>query len=194
MTVERSKITGVVLAGGRARRMGGEDKGLMHYHGRPLVSYSLDALRQVSDIILINANRNLEDYAHFGYRVITDLNDNFDGPLAGLLSAMRSAQTQYVLTVPCDCPCIDGLLLGRLYDNLLAEQAEICTATDGERLHPVFLMADCRLADDLAAYLASGQRKMQTWLKSTKLALADYSDCPELFVNINTIEELTKME
>ena len=191
MTDERAKITGVVLAGGRARRMGGEDKGLLPYRGCPLVSYALHALQQVAGTLLINANRNREEYARFGYPVIPDLTDTFDGPLAGLLSAMRSAQTDYVLTVPCDCPHVDGLLLSRLYDTLIAGQAEICTAFDGERLHPVFLIAECRLADDLADYLASGQRKVETWLRSHKLALADYSDRPELFVNINTREELT---
>ena len=191
MIDERANITGVVLAGGRARRMGGEDKGLVVYHGRPLVAYALDALRMVTGTILINANRNLEKYAHFGYSVIEDLTESFDGPLAGLLSAMRSAQTEYVLTAPCDCPHVDGALLGRLYDSMLAEEAELCAAFDGERLHPVFLIAQCRLADDLAAYLASGQRKMETWLKSHQLALADYSDHPEMFVNINTREQLT---
>jgi len=194
MTDERAKITGVVLAGGRARRMGGEDKGLMLYRGRPLVSYALHALQQVAGTVIFNANRNREEYARFGYPVIPDLTDTFDGPLAGLLSAMRSAQTEYVLTVPCDCPHVDGLLLSRLYGTLIAGQAEICTAFDGERLHPVFLIAKRCLADDLADYLASGQRKVETWLRMHKLALADYSDRPELFVNINTREELTKPE
>ena len=191
MTEQRANITGVVLAGGKARRMGGEDKGLVVYRGRPLVAYALDALRMVTGTILINANRNLDKYAHFGYSVIEDLTESFDGPLAGLLSAMRSAQTEYVLTAPCDCPHVDGALLGRLYDSMLAEEALLCAAFDGKRLHPVFLIAQCRLADDLAAYLASGQRKMETWLKSHHLALADYSDHPEIFVNINTREELT---
>ena len=190
MTEERANITGVVLAGGRARRMGGEDKGLVVYRGRPLVAYALDALSLIAGTILINANRNQEEYARFGYPVIEDLTDSFDGPLAGLLSAMRSAQTEYVLTVPCDCPQVDGALLGRLYTSLLDEDAELCAAHDGDRLHPVFLIAKCSLARDLADYLASGERKVETWLRSHQLALADYSDYPEMFVNINTREEL----
>ena len=191
MTDERENITGVVLAGGRARRMGGEDKGLVVYRGRPLVAYALDALSLIAGTILINANRNQEEYARFGYPVIEDLTDSFDGPLAGLLSAMRSAQTEYVLTVPCDCPQVDGALLGRLYTSLLDEDAELCAAHDGNRLHPVFLIAKCSLIGDLADYLASGERKVETWLKSNQLALADFSDHPEMFVNINTREELT---
>ncbi len=170
--------------------MGGEDKGLLQYRERPLVAYALDALRLTAGTILINANRNQQEYARFGYPVIADLTNSFDGPLAGLLSAMQAAQTEYALTVPCDCPQVDGALLGRLYLRLLDEQSDLCTAHDGERIHPVFLIAKCSLAGDLADYLASGQRKMETWLRSHKLALADYSDHPELFVNINTREEL----
>jgi molybdopterin-guanine dinucleotide biosynthesis protein A len=174
--------------------MGGEDKGLMLYRGRPLVAFAVDALRQVAGTILINANRNGQEYARFGYPVIADLTNSFDGPLAGLLSAMRSAQTDCVLTVPCDCPFVDGALLGRLYSRLMETGSEVCVAHDGERIQPVFLLAKRRLAGDLAVYLESGQGKVETWLRSHPLALADYSDHPELFVNINTREELRTSE
>jgi len=194
MTEERANITGVVLAGGRARRMGGEDKGLVVYRGRSLVAYALDALSLIAGTILINANRNQDEYARFGYPVIEDLTVSFDGPLAGLLSAMRSAQTEYVLTVPCDCPQVNGALLGRLYTSLLDEGAELCAAHDGNRFHPVFLIAKCCLANDLADYLASGERKVETWLRSHQLALADFSDHPEMFMNINTREELQRFQ
>jgi FdhD protein len=194
MIAERAKITGVVLAGGRAKRMGGADKGLLPFKGRPLAAYALDALKAVVGSILINANRNQKEYAVFGYPVIADATGAFDGPLAGLFSAMQHADTPYVMTVPCDSPLIDGALLERLYRTLQAENAEICAAHDGERLHPVFLIAERRLAPSLEAYLATGQRKIDLWLKRHKLALADYSDHPELFANVNTPEELAALE
>jgi len=194
MTDERAKITGVVLAGGRGRRMGGVDKGLMEYRGRALVAYALDALKQVAGTVLINANRNLEAYAGFDVPVITDQTDSFDGPLAGLLSAMRATHTEYVLTVPCDSPWVNGELLGRLWLKLQNEAAEICVAHDGERMQSVCLIAQRNLAGDLEAYLASGQRKVETWLNLHKLVLADFSDHPEWFANINTAAELAKWE
>lgn len=190
MTDERAKITGIVLAGGRGRRMGGVDKGLMEYRGRPLVAYALDALKQVAGTVLINANRNLEAYASFGVSIITDQTDSFDGPLAGLLSAMQATQTEYVLTVPCDSPWVNEELLGRLCLKLQDEGAEICAAHDGERMQSVFLIARRSLAADLEAYLASGQRKVETWLNLHKLMLVDCSDHPKWFTNINTQEEL----
>ena len=191
MNKESEQITGVVLAGGRARRMGGADKGLLQFRGRPLVAYALDALRQVTGTILINANRNQADYARFGYPVIGDLTDRFDGPLAGLLSAMQAAQTDYVLTLPCDCPNVDGALLSRLYASLTSAGAEVCAAHDGERLQSLVLIVKRELHGDLAQYLASGQRKVETWLRMHTLAVADYRDHPELFANLNTLEDFT---
>jgi FdhD protein len=194
MISERSKMTGVVLAGGRARRMGGTDKGLIPFRGRPLVAYALEALDAVAGRILINANRHRDEYARFGYPVVADATDRFDGPLAGLLSALRVAETPYVLTVPCDSPRMSGRLLGRLWTTLQESGAELCAAHDGERLHPVFLLAERRLMDDLERYLASGERKIDRWLHRHRLALADFSDHPELFANVNTPEELAELE
>ncbi len=194
MILERAKITGVILAGGRGRRMGGQDKGLIRFRGSPLASYALEALDSVAAHILINANRNREAYARFGYPVVSDRTDSFDGPLAGLLSAMRAAETPYVLTVPCDSPLVTGQLLERLCRTMQETGAELCAAHDGERLHPVFLLAERCLADSLDRYLAKGQRKIDLWFEQHRLALADFSDHPELFANINTPEELAALE
>lgn len=194
MIFDRAKITGVVLAGGRGRRMGGEDKGLLPFRGKPLVAYALAALETVAGHILINANRNREAYARFGFPVVADHSDGFDGPLAGLLSAMRAAETPYVLTLPCDSPLVSGGLLRRFPARLAETSAELCVAHDGGRSHPVFLLAERRLADDLEAYLAQGERRVQTWLDRHKPAWVDCSDHPEVFANINTPEDLAALE
>lgn len=191
---DRNRLTGVVLAGGRARRMGGQDKGLIPFRGRPLVAYALEALDAVAGRILINANRNREQYARFGYPVVGDAGDGFEGPLAGLLAALRAAETPYVLTVPCDSPLVAGPLLARLWTRLEAAGAEIAVAHDGAWLQPVFLLAERGLAEDLAAYLAGGGRKIDTWLHTRRLAITDFSDHPELFTNLNTPEELAELE
>lgn len=194
MTLTPSFITGVVLAGGQARRMGGRDKGLLPFHGRPLVTYGLEALETLADTVLINANRHPEAYRALGYPVIQDESTTFDGPLAGLLSAMRAATTPYVLTVPCDAPLMTGHELARLRVPFGGPHPPaLCAAHDGERLHPVFLLAESGLADDLAAYLARGERRVEAWLRRHRLALADYSDRPELFANLNTEEELAAL-
>ena len=107
-------ITGIVLAGGLGRRMGGVDKGLVDFLGKPLVAHVIQRLNPQVDEILINANREIDRYAAFGHPVIQDDIEGFAGPLAGLHKGMREAKHPYVLTVPCDSPLLPMNLVGRL--------------------------------------------------------------------------------
>ncbi len=187
-------ITGMVLAGGLARRFNSEDKGLIPLLGRPLVSYALEAMVQVADSVVINANRNQSLYEILGYPVIPDLDQSFSGPLAGVLSVMRQADTELVFSVPCDCPLINAEILLRMIQTLVDEQADCCIPDDGERVHPVFLLIRTALQDDLAAYLNSGERKIDRWLETHKLVKADCSDQPDIFLNVNTPEQLIDLQ
>lgn len=194
MSNRRAKITGVVLAGGLARRMGGGDKGLILFVGKPLVSYSISAIEPVVDQVIINANRNHEEYLRFGYPVIADHNAAFDGPLAGLMSVMNQCESEFILTIPCDCPLIDAQILERMVDALESEPADCFVACDGHRIHPVVLLINRRLKDSLEQYLDSGQRKIDRWFKQHLWRQVDYSDRPGVFRNINTPEELAQLE
>lgn len=187
-------ITGVVLAGGLARRMEGADKGLIFFKSSPLVKYALDSLKPLCDQVYINANRNHESYQALGFPLITDLNDDFNGPLAGILSAMSVAKTPYVMCVPCDCPLIDADLLERLLDPVRRYKCDGSVVHDGERLHPVFLLLDCGLKDSLEEYLNRGERKIDLWLAQHKIIEVDYSDEAKRFKNINTSEDLLMLE
>lgn len=187
----RPSVTGVLLAGGQARRMGGIDKGLANYRQQPLISYALTILKPQVDALLINANRNTESYQAFGYPVIADCLEHFCGPLAGMLSAMQAVETDYILTVPCDSPSISPQLRQRLMESLILEQADIAVAHDGERLQPVFSLISCRLKDELSTYLAEGGRKIDMWFERYKLAVVDFSDQQDSFINFNHLEDLT---
>lgn len=192
--VVRSEITGVVLAGGRATRMGGEDKGLLRVAGRPMVEHVLRALRpQVSDL-LINANRNLERYREFGVTVVSDFIEGYCGPLAGMASAMKVARTAYVLTAPCDSPFLSEDLAARLHRGLVRDGARIAVADSGERLEPVFALLDRTLLPSLLAYLDAGERKIDRWYAQHPMTRVDFSDEPGMFNNLNTPEELAAAE
>jgi molybdopterin-guanine dinucleotide biosynthesis protein A len=107
---KRADITAVILAGGKARRMEGEDKGLIELHGRPLIDYIIAGLRPQVGGILVNANRNLERYGTFGYPVIGDMLGDYFGPLVGMATGMQAADTPLLMTVPCDSPFVpEGL-------------------------------------------------------------------------------------
>jgi molybdopterin-guanine dinucleotide biosynthesis protein A len=190
----QSKVTGVILAGGLARRMNNQDKGLVNYKGRPLVSYAIAALSAVADQSLINANRNREHYQAFGLPVIADQTDSFDGPLAGVLTAMLYTDAGVLVVMPCDTPLIKAEHLQKLLAARAENDADVAVAFDGVRLHPVFLAIKTSLKTSLQDYLASGQRKMDRWLEQQNSVQADFSNEPEIFVNVNTPAELSELE
>lgn len=190
----KDRIAGVILAGGRAQRMGGRDKGLLPLAGRPLAAYAVHSLRPQVGEIIINANRNIEDYQALGYRVVSDCIGEFCGPLAGMLSAMNGTDADYLLTAPCDSPLLPADYARRMFAALAREAAELSVAHDGERLQPVFALLSVRLLASLRDYLEKGERKIDRWFASHHMVLTDFSDNPRMFRNINTPEELAVLE
>jgi molybdopterin-guanine dinucleotide biosynthesis protein A len=188
--VTRADITGVILAGGRGRRLGGVDKGLQDLQGRPLVQWVLERLAPQVDTVLINANRNLTRYAAFGCRVLPDTIPNFAGPLAGLHVALAQAATPLVVSVPCDSPFLPADLVPRLHAALLAQDAELAVAHAGGRAQRAFCLARRDLLPRLDAFLAAGERKLGLWHDSLRVAAANFDD-DAAFANFNTPEEFT---
>lgn len=187
-------ISGLVLAGGLARRMGGIDKGLVVLAGKPMIEHVLAGLAPQVGRVLINANRNLEQYGGYGYEVVSDTLEGYLGPLAGALSALEVIDTEFLLTVPCDSPLVAPDLAGRMYAALRLGQADLAVAHDGRRQQPVFLLLKRGLAADLEAYLASGERKIDRWFARHRVAEADLSDRPDSFINVNEPEERQRLE
>lgn len=190
----RPDITGVILAGGRSQRMGGEDKGLVRIDGRPMVDHIIRALSPQVGPLLINANRNLDDYRGFGYPVIPDIMGDFYGPLVGMASALQVTETDYLLCVPCDSPLLPHNLAQALYGALHARQAEIGVAHDGSRMQPVFALLRRDLLADLLTYLEAGGRKIDTWYAQHRLVIVDFSDRADTFFNVNTQQERRMLE
>jgi molybdenum cofactor guanylyltransferase len=187
-------ITAVILAGGKARRMDGQDKGLITLHGRPMVDYIIRALQPQAGHILINANRNAEQYAAFGLPVIADMLGDYLGPLVGMASGMNATDTSYIVTAPCDSPFIPDNLVEMLCRALAENEADISVAHDGERMQPVFALLRCSLLPGLLAYLDEGGRKIDTWYGQQRLAQADFSGSPDTFLNLNTPEDKVILE
>ncbi|HXK56765.1 MAG TPA: molybdenum cofactor guanylyltransferase MobA [Gammaproteobacteria bacterium] len=189
MTINRDQITAVILAGGKGRRMGGQDKGLLELKGRPLIKHVLSAIAPQVGTVIINANRNLNRYAGFGYPVVRDDLQGFQGPLAGFAAAMAAATTPYILTMPCDGPLLPVGYARTMADALESSGAELAVAHSGERLQPVHALLCRSLEPSLLAYLESGDRKIDLWYRDHRMAIADFSHCPEAFRNINTPDE-----
>jgi molybdenum cofactor guanylyltransferase len=186
----KSDVTGVILAGGQARRMGGQDKGLVMLDGKPMVEIIIDVFKPQTTKLLINANRNHDRYSQYGLELVADELSGYCGPLAGMASALKAINTDYMVTAPCDSPFIPLDLVQRLADALENKSTEISVAHDGERIQPVFCMLKKTLLQSLTDYLAAGERKIDRWFKQHDFAIADFSDKPETFDNINTLEDV----
>jgi molybdopterin-guanine dinucleotide biosynthesis protein A len=202
MSIPTDQITGLLLAGGRGMRMGGADKGLQVLHGDPLALHVLKRLAPQTGALLISANRNAPRYAELGApfnaTVIADTLPDFPGPLAGLLAGLRATRTGYMLSAPCDTPALPVDLAARLADALDAERADIATVTTSNAqheisIHPVFALIRTTLADDLAAFLDAGERKVRAWYARHKTVEVAFAD-ERAFYNVNSLQELADLE
>lgn len=183
-------ITGVVLAGGQGRRMGGVDKGLQLLRGKPMAQHVIERFAPQVDELLINANKNIEQYQSLGHGVIPDAIGGFAGPLAGLHRGLSEATHGLVATVPCDSPFLPADLIARLYAALKAHQAELTVARTGDQPHPVFCLCRKSVLPGLTQFLENGGRKIDAWYAALKVVEVQFDDEADAFSNINTREEL----
>ncbi len=184
------RITGLVLAGGLGRRMGGVDKGLSLLDGETMVEHILRRLTPQVGRLIINANQNHDTYAGFGHPVVGDRIEGHAGPLAGLEAGLAACTTPYLLVAPCDSPFLPADLASRLAAPLAAHKASVAVARTGEQLHPVVSLLRSDELPDLQAFIHAGGRRMEAWLKRLCWVPCPFDDCPEAFANINTPDEL----
>ncbi|MDA8095479.1 MAG: molybdenum cofactor guanylyltransferase [Betaproteobacteria bacterium] len=185
---QRGRVTGIILSGGRARRMGGCDKGLQPFRGRPLIESVVERLAPQVDELLISANRNIDRYALLGRPVLPDPTPGFRGPLEGVQRALSQARHPLVVSVPCDAPLLPRDLVERLL--LALEAADAAVAKVGSQTHPVFALYRKEVLGSLAAYMAAGGRAIHEWHRQLRVAETCFDDQSAAFTNFNTLEEL----
>ncbi|WIX34836.1 molybdenum cofactor guanylyltransferase MobA [Salinicola sp. JS01] len=190
--IATAEITGVVLAGGRGQRMGGEDKGWVELARRPLIEHVLARLRPQVGALVISANRHLSRYRGFGVPVVEDGTPGFPGPLAGAYAAMRVATTPWLLLAPVDTPWLPLDLCQRLAQ--VAAQADIVVVHDGERLQPLTALVRTSLEADLARWLESGAGRVLDFYQRHRWCQVDFADRRASFANLNTPQERERAE
>lgn len=188
------RVTGLILAGGQGRRMGGVDKGLQPLRGRPLAAWVLERLAPQVTEVIINANQHQAEYARLGCRVVGDEIGGFAGPLAGLHAGLKANVHPFLVTVPCDSPFLPRDLVARLHAALVAHHADLAVAKTGDQPHPVFALVRETLAGHLAQFLGGGGRKIDAWYASLQVVEVPFDDQPDAFSNINTPAELAEHE
>ena len=178
-----ARVAAVILAGGQGSRMGGADKGLVVYEGRPLVEWVLDALTPQVDELVISANRNLDTYATYGHRVLPDTLSDYPGPLAGVLAALQGVAADWLLVAPCDTPHLPADLASRLLDAAQCANVPLAVAADEARTHHSCFIVRTGQRDQLAAFLARGERAVRHWQAEMPAARVQFDAA--CFANFN---------
>lgn len=196
--IATEQITGLILAGGRAQRMGGNDKGLISFRNKPLIEFAIQSLQAQVGQILINANRNITKYASYGYSVLMDETSDFSGPLAGFAIGLKHCKTPYLLTAPCDSPLLPHDLAHRLAVKLESEGLDLVYASTQEAdgtiwAQPVFCLMRSNLGEQLKTFMDSDKLKIDRWFKELNSGTVIF-DNVQAFVNVNTLEELLTLE
>jgi molybdopterin-guanine dinucleotide biosynthesis protein A len=186
---ELQAITGIILAGGEGRRMGGKDKGWLELKGLPLIQRAIERLEPQVDEVVISANRNIEAYQELGKRIFVD-DTPYLGPLAGIAACLRRINTDYAVIVPTDAPLIPLDLVSRL---LAALPASLVLCQDESRLQPLFGLYHRSLADSITAFLNQGERKLTLWCQQQQPKIVTIGD-NRAFTNLNTPSELEHFE
>ncbi|WEM40865.1 molybdenum cofactor guanylyltransferase MobA [Photobacterium sp. DA100] len=178
----------VILAGGQASRMGGNDKGLVTLAGRAMIEHVIDTLRAQTSAITINANRNQDTYRQYG-KVFGDHIKNYPGPLGGMHAALHHLDAEWIGFVPCDCPALPHDLVARMC-SACDSDTDIAVAHDGEHIQPVVTLVNRRILPKLEQFLENGDRKIILLYRQCNMITVDFTDQPNAFVNLNTPEEL----
>lgn len=193
------KITGVLLAGGLARRMGGGDKCLQKLGGRFLLSYAIDAASEQVGKLILNANGDSSRFKKFNLPVVPDVIEGAQGPLAGVLTGMEwtaenISDCEWIVTFPTDAPFFPKNLVERMCREVRTHHADMACAHSNKRTHPVFALWPIRLAGDLRrAMLEKNIRKIDKWTAKHKIIHVDWSTDPyDPFFNINCPRDIER--
>jgi molybdopterin-guanine dinucleotide biosynthesis protein A len=190
---------GLILAGGRASRMGGQDKALVELAGRPLLAHVVARLQPQAEPLIISANGDPARLAGFGLAILPDESGDFSGPLAGILAAMEHlAQTGsagLLLSAPTDCPFLPPDLAARLEAAMRETGAAVALASSGGRDHPVVALWSLGLRNALRDALAKGQNGVMAFIGGQPHASVTWPAEPfDPFFNVNTPEDRAEAE
>jgi len=192
-------VQGVLLAGGRARRMGGGDKCLLRLGGRPLLAHVIERARPQLDGLILNANGDPARFSDFGLEVVADSVPGFAGPLAGVLAGLEwtlehRPDVRWIVTLATDTPFFPHDLVARLL--AAAADSDLACAASGGRAHPVFGLWPVALAPDLRrALVEEDLRKIDAFTARYRTAeVAFAAEALDPFFNLNTPEDLAHAE
>ncbi len=192
MKLYDQNLSVLILAGGKGTRMKGVDKGLIRVHGKYIIEYLISMAKKYSPNVFVNANRNISFYRKLECNVIEDVLKDYQGPLAGIYSSLLQVQTDYLITLPCDGPLISDEYFTKMLESPMTNKIKCAYCND--RLQPVYALIPKKLTGTLKEFLDNGERKIDKWYSQCGLEIVDFSDKREIFINVNSEEELLQYE
>lgn len=184
--------SGVVLAGGRSRRMG-RDKALLTVGGRPLATVALDALRGAgaSELLAVGGDAAvLAALAALGARPVPDRYPG-EGPLGAIVTALQAASQEVVVVLACDLPLVDATAVRSLVDQLGPSADAAVPLVDG-RLQVLLAAYRRRCLPALRAAFDAGTRAVHEAVAALDLTHPELTD-PRVAQNVNTPDDLAQM-
>lgn len=212
-------IIGLILAGGQGQRLGGLDKGLQEYKGRPLIEYVIASLKPQTDNLIISVNRNHSAYQQYDFDLVSDADDDgigkapgalqnplqesletpFQGPLAGLIAAIpliKNCQQDYVLLSSCDSPNLPVDYALKLKHALTSSTAIGAVVHDGKRRQNIHcllhteVLTSSKATKSIQNFYQQGGRALYRWFEQNEIIDVDFSTQANRFLNINTLKQL----
>lgn len=180
----------LLLSGGQGRRMGGQDKGLIEWQGRPLIAWMHELVRSMSDDLIISCNRNADRYARWADQLVRDDVEGFPGPLAGIRAGLATMRHNWLLVLPCDAPLIDLPLLTALREAAASQPGVPVMIRHGEQWEPLFCCLPRSLADKVESAWESGERSPRRVLLSLRATALDCESNDPRLLSLNTPELL----
>lgn len=191
--VSATRITGVILAGGRNSRMGGQHKALLQWQQRPFIAHIVERLQTQVESVLVSSNR-ADLFATLKLPVIADPFADQRGPLAGMLAGLRASTTPLVLFTPCDNPRISLQLRARLEAALHSSDAQIAYAVTKTGDHYLYALMDTRLQGSIELFLQAGSSAVRHWYAQHRSIRVEFDDERASFSNINSVEDIVQLD
>ena len=181
----------LLLAGGRGQRMGGQDKGLLDWHGEPLIAHLHRKTRPLSDDLIISCNRNPEKYAPYADQLVHDDEGDFPGPLAGIRAGLKAARHTHLLVLPCDVPRIDAALLNSMRETANQHPDKPLMLRHGEHWEPLLCVIPVALRADFESAWTDGERSPGRLMRKLGATALQCPDNDPRLANLNTSELLS---
>ncbi|MBF8756761.1 molybdenum cofactor guanylyltransferase MobA [Pseudomonas guariconensis] len=175
----------LILAGGRGQRMGGRDKGLVPWHGEPLVAHVQRVVRPLSDDVVISCNRNHEAYRAYADQLVSDAEADFPGPLAGVIAGLAAARHDWMVVLACDAPRLDQALVLDLL-RLAVEHDSPAMVRQGGYWQPMFSVLPRRVLPLLEQAWRTGERSLQKALLRASVQGLECTETDSRLSNFNS--------